>query len=593
MHPKAGTPSGRDSFMTGRRYSRREFLRLGALGTGSTVLAACARQTVEPTPTPSATPTQPAPTETAAPATPATVIPTPSNTPAPFVQTVISTSGWPVDVFTSEETAADPSRKALQEALQVWLENHPGVQLKKVPVNIWEPQTIAAQVAAGTDCTYLFGPTVGGGWGREDAANAFRQGLLADLTPLVKEYRLAERILPDLWAKWSENSQVDGKFFAYPLDEFTPDATAWIYRKDRLLKNDLEEPGLDWTWTDAEKIFKAVTDESQKQLAIITGYDFLRRYLNYHGADLLTEIPVPDQPWHWTVDWTDPHWGQLLDRFRWMVHRDKSIQIDPNLTGDAGMLDNFRAGTTEFCIADYRAMFGGLDDPNSLPFFAETQNLPFGDVLGVTLTPLGDGFRPGGGRIWGPLSFSPNQTTEQLALGVDLIDWMFYGKGLEINKTLLWNAIQDPRAIFGSFLYLTGRDRFAGVPAAPEDAWGVENVARWKTIAGLPVQPLREDFFPAEQNPAPSNDPFDQRFQKMLDEKQYMNTQAMLYLAENAWKAEARTLKSSIASADFRAAAQEYYATLGEYLKSYLPDFYANRYLPFYQSKVAALILPS
>jgi hypothetical protein len=416
--------------------------------------------------------------------------------------------------------------------------------------------------------------------------------LLADLTPLIKEYRLAERILPDLWANWSENSQADGHYFAYPLDEFTPDVKVWIYRKDRILKKDAAEPGLDWSWEEAEKTFKAVTDASQKQLAIIAGGDFLRRYLNDHGADLLTEIPVPDQPWHWTIDWSDPRWGQLADRFRWVVHRDKSIRIDLGLGGDAGMLENFRAGTTAFSPVDYRTMFGGLDDSDSLPFFAETQSLPFGEVLGVTLTPAGDGFRSGGGRIWGPLSFSPNQTAEQLALGVDLIDWMFFGEGLEINKTALWNEIQDPRAIFGSFLYLTGRDRFAGVPAGPEDAWGAENVARWKTISGLPVQPRREDFFPTEQNPAPSSDPFDRRFQKMVSEPQYMNTQAMLYLAENAWKEEAKPAKSSIPSADFRAAAQEYYAALGEYIKSYLPEFYVNRYLPFYQNKVASNLLP-
>src|SRR4030042_57365 len=131
--------------------SRRDFLKIASMGIGAATLGACK---AEEKAAPTATAVPPKPTEP----------PKPTDHKAP-------------------DPPTEPTQQGFVDAITAWLDNNPGVTLAHSEANIWDPSAIPAMVVAGTDCTILFGPCVGGGWGRQEAINAFVQGLLADITP--------------------------------------------------------------------------------------------------------------------------------------------------------------------------------------------------------------------------------------------------------------------------------------------------------------------------------------------------------------------------------------------------------------------------
>ena len=559
--------------------TRREMLRLMGYGAAGAVLASCA----PPKPTE-------APTAALTTAVEPTAVPeaTVEPSPLPVVEVEITTSGWPVDVKSADDIAADPTNEAYAAAVQAWLDVHPGVTLKKVDVNIWDPQAIQAMVAGGTDCTFLFGPCVGGGWGRQEAVNAFVQGMLADITPLISKYKLQERCLPHLWANWSQNSQVDGKYFCYPLNEYSPDVGTMIYRKDLIAEKGLKEPQVGWSWEEAAELFKGLTDSA----AGITGAGFPTWFLPYHmafhGWDILTQPPVPAQPWHWTRDITsDPRWVELADNYRKVLHEDKAILSDVALGGgDEEYFKLFHAGQIAVGRFNYWSMFGRPTEPTSLSAMADRVGTPYPDMFGAVSVPSGDGYQMGNGVMWGPVSYSPNQTAEQHDMGVSLVDWMFFDIGLDMTKAGIWEVAKDPRAVFSAFLYMTGKQGYEGVPGSAADAWGQELVDRWLEIGKIPVEPQRDVFFPAEQNPAPSNQAIDDQFSLMVSDPAAMDVAAMLKKGEDDWLAAVAGFASSTSEADFKAAAQKYFAALDEFLKTNYSEFYANRFKPFYEGKV-------
>ena len=561
-------------------------MRIAAAGTGA-ALSACVGGAPSPTPTiqpsatlsPSATPTVPV-TPTA------TVLTTPSSTPAPLRQVELFTSGWPVDVFSDAEAALDPTRQASMDALRVWLERHPGVTLTKVPVDVFDPLTIQTMVEEGSAPTFLFGPAVGGGSSRDLAEAAFLVDKLADVTGWVKSNRLAERIEPRLWQNWSEHSSVGGRFYAYPLNEYAPTNGIWVYNKDLLVRNDICLPDMNWTWEEAIEIFKAAGDESQRRYAITVPYNFIAEFMAQHGSEILTQIPTPDLPWHWQRDWSDPRWGELAAEYRRLIFKNKAIYSDQYIHTDDDWQYFFRIGNAVFAPAGYWTVFAPPSDPNSLANLADQRGLQFEDAFGVVPRPSGDGYKAGGDILWGPVSFNPNHTPEQIDLAIDLIEWMYFGEGLDIARASLWNLTRDPRMVFRSFLYLDGRDRYEGVPARVEDAWGEGVLETWRAFGERPVAPHKEHYFPFEQTPGPTNQVFDDLFLRIVSVGENINSQAKLYLAGEEWNKEARGLAASVPAEEFRAGALGYYAGLEKYLQSYMPDFYYKRFLPVYQEKI-------
>jgi hypothetical protein len=512
-------------------------------------------------------------------------------TEVPPVDVIIKTSDWPVRVVKPEDIEANPLDQAYFDAVQAFLDQYPGLQLEQVDVDIWDTEGIMAQVVAGTDCTYLYGPCVGGGWGRENAVNAFVQGLLADVTPLVFKWGMHEKSLPHLWENWSANSQVDGKYFSFSLNEYAPSAGTLIYRKDLIDEKGLKEPEIGWTVEEWFELCRGLTEGDFTGAAVAPW--FLSYTCAMHGWDVLTQVPVPGEPWHWTRDLTgDPRWVEICEQFNKMIFEDKAILVDVALGGgDEEYYNLFRNGQTGMARFNYWSMFGEPGEPTSLAAMAEEAGKEFADMFGAAPLPMGDGYQYGSGvDIWGPVCFSPNDDAGTHDYAVGLVDWMFWGEGLAITKQGAWEESKDPRSVYTAFLYMDGREQHPGVPATPVDAFGEALVQRWRDIGKLPVEPPQGKYYPAEENPQPSNQAIDDQLNLMVTGPGPHDYGAMLAQGEADWKAQAAGFASSVSEAQFVVASQQWYAALDGYLKTNYPDFYENRFKPYYEGKVLPAI---
>jgi hypothetical protein len=603
-----------------QNISRRDFLKIASMGIGAATLGACkAKEKAAPTNTavPPKPTEPPKPTDTKAPEptkvevkpteTPKpTEAPKPTNTPipptptmppeptkAPIVEVEVTTNGWPYDALDRYDPKTDPTQQGFIDAIQAWLDNNPGVSITHSEAPIWDPAAIPAMVVAGTDCTILFGPCVGGGWGRQEAINAFVQGLLADITSSVVKENIEGKCLPHIWQAWSSLSQVEGKYFTFPLNETAPESDNLVFRKDWITEKGLKVPEIGWTFAEYKQMMKDLTDPAKNIYGAAHPTWWTPYVASQHGWDILTQIPQPNEPWHWTRDLTsDPHWADVLQSYRDMLFKDKSVLCDVALGGgDEDLQKLFKAGQCAFVRQNFWGMFGRPSDPTSLAAMADAQGKKYSDMFGVVIIPSGDGYQKGGGfNIWGPVSISPNAKPEAMDKALNLTEWMFFNKGLDMTKKVIWDLNPDPRAVFSAFIYMDGRTGYEGVPGTAADAWGEEIVNYFVKAGELPYEKTSDTFFPGEKNPAPAGTAIDDQLNLMTTDPNANNISELLAKGEADYKAQLAQFASSISTEDFKAAAQKYYAYLDDHFKTNFPEFYQNRFKPYYESKVLPAI---
>ena len=171
-----------------------------------------------------------------------------------------------------------------------------------------------------------------------------------------------------------------------------------------------------------------------------------------------------------------------------------------------------------------------------------------------------------------------------------LTEWMFFNKGLDMTKKVIWDLNPDPRAVFSAFIYMDGRTGYEGVPGTAADAWGEEIVNYFVEAGKLPYEKQSDAFFPGEKNPAPAGTAIDDQLNLMTTDPNANNIGELLAKGEADYKAQLAQFASSISTEDFKAAAQKYYAYLDDHFKTNFPEFYQNRFKPYYESKVLPAI---
>ncbi len=498
----------------------------------------------------------------------------------------LKTDGWPVKVITREDIEANPAAGPQKIATDAWLDQNPDVELVQVD-RITDREAIMTAIIGGTAPTFLMAGRVGS-WNLGNVRTAYTQGFFADISFAIEEQGLQDRVLPHIWDNWAGNSSIDGAFFMYPMNEYTPDASVLQYRLDLITELGLQEPEFGWSWEEARELIRALTDESAGRFGAGWPTWFLNFHNEMYGSKILTQLPKPDSAWHWEQDYmTDPRWVEIIEAYRTMLFEDRSLLSDVALGGgDNEYFNLFHAGQIAMGRFNYWKMFGGAADPTSMAGIARREGKPFEEMFGVVMLPTGDGYQHGGGiNTWGPVGFDPNADNETLSKAVDLVDWMYFGGGLDMVKAGVWEFTEDPQSVWSAFLYMDGRTEFEGVPVTPVDAWGEKLVERWSSIGQYPSEPNRNGYFPTEENPGPNNQAFDDKFSLFVTEED-VDVAAQLAEGQENWLAQAAEFESSVSADDFRAAALAYYADLDAYFSANYPEFHANRYAPFYQERV-------
>jgi hypothetical protein len=487
---------------------------------------------------------------------------------------------------TAEDIEKEPNRKGYATALQTWLDQNPGVTFEQVDVNIWDPQAIVTAISGGTAPLYVFASSVGG-WTTAGTRAAFVQGLLADTTPVVEKYGLKQKMTKQAIESWEPYGMVDGKYINYPIDAGLNGT--FYYRRDLLKEAGVAEPSLDWTWEDVRAMAKGLTSDADNRKGVGLEKSAVGAMLADHGFDITSHVPAPDTSWNWARDFSDPKYVEVSNLLRAMVFEDKTVFSDASANGEAYM-KAFVDGAIAMYQTNILGAFGSSANANSPAALAKRLDKPYQEVFGFAPRPKGsNGFQQGGAYVGG-VAFSPDATAELLDKGAGAVDYMFLGKGWDIQKAGQYEATKDLQAVFNYPLPIDGKYTYEGVPGSFADAWGEETLKAAQAIAGIKNPTDRGLFFPAEQNPGPGNEAIDDTWSKFIYVADQMDLAAELKTAQDTWNQQAGGFTSSVDDADFIASAKKYYAELDTYLQQNLPEFYQGTYKPWYESKVAPVL---
>jgi hypothetical protein len=492
----------------------------------------------------------------------------------------IITSGWPLTPMpTAEEIEADQARAGYAEALQMWLDENPGVTFQQIEADIWDQQAVVTLISGGTAPTYVF-PTSIGGWSNAGARNAFVQGLMADVGPAVEKYGLIAKLTPGALSGWQPINQVNDGYMSYPIDS---GMDIFYYRRDLLAELGVEEPPMDWTWDDLIATAKALTGEGHQGLGAPTW--MAGAVLNDHGFGILSRIPSPESGWNWMRDTSDPKWAELLAAYRKLIFEDKAVYSDVSYTTD-NFFNAFINGAIGLMRTNVLGAFGSAAQENSMAALANRVGKPYEEVIGFRGIPRGDNGYLSNPIYVGGVAISPDTNEETMLVALSAVDYMFLGTGWDVQKAGQYAATQDLQAVFNYPLPIDGKYTYEGVPGAFEDAWGQRTKDDILYYAGLPKAPDEALYLPVEQNPGPDNQTFDDAWSTINYVAEGVDPAAVLTQAADTWNSQAAGFSSSVDDAAFIAGAKAYYEALDAFWKDASPEFYESTFKPWYDSKV-------
>lgn len=505
--------------------------------------------------------------------------------------TLLTTSeaGSPFGPMPDQATQdADPSAKAYAEVLQTWLDANPGVTLEAISTNAWDQEVLLAAVAGGT-APALYPAPVLGGWNLATSRSAFAQGLAADITPLVERFEVRQRINPvaaKLWDRW----RIDDKTFSVPGDILFS-GTGMFYRIDLLRAAGLEEPPPGWTWVDVRRMAKALTTPEVKGVALPLWAVGLR--LNSEAFDLLTQIPAPDEAWHWRYDFSSraDRWTALLEDFRGMVFEDQTVSSD--ITYDMPQnMEAFIGGTAAMAPLNSATMgvSPGLEG-TSITEMPKRYGKQMDELVGFVALPVGEtGVFGGSQPSITPVAFNPDLDAAALEKAVDLYTHFWYRDGYTAWKQATWRIGQDPTQVYHTNSPVNGLTQIEGVPVSVDDVWPAKFLAGARAMDQIPLVPDPGEFLPAEENAGPTRTAWQDAESRWSFEPGELDLRADLADVEGSLNAEVAGLASSVSRDEFVAAAREYYAAHDAFWAQHAPAFHEQTYRPWYDEKVAPIL---
>ncbi len=500
-------------------------------------------------------------------------------------EVIIRTAGWPINPMpTSEAIAANPALGAYADALQTWMNRNTHVRIERIETAIWEPQALITAIASDTAPTYFLSSVVGN-WSASQARSAFKQGLMADLTEAIADTRLSkESILPVYREAWEQTGNVGGQIFHFPIDTALEDVM--FYRRDLFAEAGLPEPSPNWTWEEYFELMSAAKKDG------VSGFGapwfFVGDYLKSYGFDLLTNVPTPQRGWHWQRNFDDSRWTDLTARYREVLFEPGNAYTDTAFKTKREYRDAFHAGVLATVSSNIMSPFKAAASETSVSGLGRRNGKSFEETIGFVPMPRGDGLVFGGINFAGGVALPPSVTPQEAQIAVDLVDYMFFGEAYDAQKVATYELTGDLQAVYDNPLPLDGRYQLDGVPGSFTDAWGERILQEIEHLTSLP-QPshrVQTPFFAPEENALPDVQVIDDLWSKMTYVKEVENISAEFDRAAAIWNQQSDSFTSSTSATDFVDSAQKYYAEIDRMLQASSPEFYANRYVPFYNQHV-------
>ncbi|HEY8454014.1 MAG TPA: extracellular solute-binding protein [Actinopolymorphaceae bacterium] len=497
--------------------------------------------------------------------------------------TLTTYDGWPFGPMpTAKEQKDDPTAKAYAGVLREWMREHPGVKIKNATLNVWDQQALTTAITGGTAPSLYPGDVIGG-WNRANVRSAMLQGLVADMTEYLEQYKVHDKLedyAKPIWEKW----EVNGRFYASPWIYNV--GTGLHYRRDLVQELGLKEPTPDWTWDDVRELAKGLTEGKRKGI-VLQGWG-LNMGLNADGMDFHSTIPAPETGWNWRWDYSSraDQWIPLIERMRAMIFEDQSVLADISM-GDGDTLAAFFRGDAAIHnnTVIYFTIPPGSD--NAPADLAARLDKPIEEVVGWMTQPNGTNGRTANtqGQV-DLVGFSPDLDDDALDAAMSLLLHVQQRGWVEQRKAV-YEATNDPKHVYD---WANIMPLFKGlldqVPSSPEEAWGTKFMNEVRRAAQIPIAPNEAFYFPAEPNPAPSSTIRDDMTSRWTNERGNLDLRADLKKLDDTRNQQAQNFTSGISDEDFIEAASGYYEAHAAYWQENAPDYYQNVYQPWYEQNV-------
>ncbi len=518
-----------------------------------------------------------------------------TGTSTPTVNVKFLTNGWPGDALpTPAAQKADVAVKAYADALTTWLKKNPGVKIQHTDTTIWDQQKVTQAIAAGTAPTFYQGNVLGS-YQNPLVLSAFARGLAADLTSLVQSTNLRAK-LTDFYRPSFDFYAVNGHYYGTPGGYGVGDGI--FYRRDLVQAAGLQEPTVDWKWSDLRTLAQGLAAYTKKKSISLQWYVFdqsmqangLTSSPNSYGQ--LGMIPVPASAWPWKYDLTPwlTQYESLVNNWRGMYFQDKDL-ISTITTGDSDVAQAF-ASEQVAIVANNTGYFTspptGSTAATSAQVVANKLGKPFEDVVGWISHPKGDlgsfGATQPGSAV---CSIDPhfNRNPPGLAAAFDYAVNFLIGDALVQETVEIYKANKDLKQVYQYLPPMaTSLASFPGISGTAQDAWGAKTIASINAAGSIPLVPDPAIYFPAEKNAGPTDAPWKDANTGLAFTQDAIP--GVLSTLEKTLNTQFASLSSGTPQADFVKAAKKFYSDLDAFWAKNAPNFSTQVYHNWYETVI-------
>lgn len=541
-----------------QRISRRQFLNMMAAGAGALALSACGVKAGDGTGTPS------------------------GGGAASNVK--LLTAGWPIDMPFANPTAG--FQAGYNKAFQAWLDLNPGVSVERIEFNVWDAAGLRTAVAGGT-APFHYPIGVLGGWNVPGIQASNAEGLFADITAAFEKHKVLDLLDPKVAANSSRWKSQDGKIFGIPYEVVSSEG--FFYNREHLAEIGMDSLPLKWKWTDMREWALKLTKGDRKGLAMAAyALDWI---LPTYGIDfdgLLSHYPIPGKGFNWRWDFTTfvDDLVEGVDLWRGMNFEDQSVYTDPNFW------DFSQNGQLATAFYEGRASM----TPGIHLFFSDMATkmnksiLEADDFMGFNRQPLGPlGYTyqlPFANSAW---AFNPDLNEEELDKAVSLFTYLLLSDGFVTTTQEIYNVNKDPSEVIRAIRWPYANkfsESIPGVEGSLSAATGKRFSEAINTIFSQPKQPEVGEYVPPEVNRGPGDTPWYDKLTRWGYSQDPFDVKTDAAELENILNQQAKTFPSSVDPDAFAAGINKYYADMAAYLQANAPEFYANKFVPFYDLRI-------
>lgn len=548
------------------RLTRQDFLRILALGGGAAALAACSPEAATSTPATAG----------------ATTIP--GVEPLPFVDVTLKTSGWPIDMPV-EGAPAGSYQEGYAKAFQKWLALNPGVKVEQIEFNPWAADGLRTAIAGGT-APFCYPIGVLGGWNVPGIQASYAEGMFADITAAFNQHQVLDLLDPtvaNLPSRWKAGAEV----FGIPYE--ITSSQGFFYNRQHLAEIGMDKLPLTWSWQDMREISLKLTTAGRQGLAMAAyALNWILPSYGIGFDGLISRYPVPGRSFNWRWDFTT-FGDDMVDGvnlWRGMFFEDKSVFSDPNYW------DFSQNGTLATAFYEQKASM----TPGIHLFFsdmAQKMNLTIQELdamVNFQRAPLGPlGFTPELPMAVSAWAFNPDLSTDEMDKAVSLFSYLLLGEGfVDIMKNIFdvtGDASQIIRAVRWPYANKYS-DAIPGVDASLPEATGSSFSSALAEIFAQPKLPEVGEYTPAEVNRGPGDTPWYDKITRWAFTQDAFDVKSEAVEMEGILNQQAKSFPSGVDETAFAEGVRRYYADWSALLQVTAPQFYEQRFKPFYDLRV-------